>query len=262
MNDMPNDDNAAATPDRYLRQITYGPLGKAGQDRLRAGRALVYGCGALGNVVADTLVRAGVGKVRIVDPDIVETHNLQRQMLFDEDDAREQRYKVTAAADRLRRINSTVEIEPIVARLDESNVEQLCRDMDVVVDGVDNFQARYIMNDHIVQIGLPWVYGGCVGAEGQTMTIIPGKTACLRCLMPECPPVGSTPTCNTNGILRPIVGVIASIEAMEAIKILSGNVDSISRQLTVVERWDGRIRQVDVSSLRDQVDCPVCKYNR
>ncbi|MBN2294481.1 MAG: ThiF family adenylyltransferase, partial [Pirellulales bacterium] len=111
----------------------------------------------------------------------------------------------------------------------------------------------------VVEHGLPWVYGGCVGTEGQTMTIIPGKTACLRCLMPECPPKGSTPTCDTHGILRPIVGVIASIEAIEAIKILSGNVDAISRQLTIVELWDGRIRQVDVSTLRDQVDCPVCK---
>ncbi len=253
------DNNTPARPDRYLRQVTYGPLGQAGQDRLHAGRALVYGCGALGGVVADTLVRAGVGKIRIVDPDIVETHNLQRQMLFDEEDARQRRHKVSAAAERLRRINSHVEIEPIVARLDESNVAELCRDMDVVVDGVDNFAARYIMNDHIVKTGLPWVYGGCVGAEGQTMTIIPGKTACLRCLMPDCPPVGSTPTCETNGILRPIVGVIASIEAIEAIKILSGNITAISRQLTVVELWDGRIRQVDVSTLRDQVDCPVCK---
>ena len=256
---MMNNENTPTTPDRYLRQITYGPLGQMGQDRLRAGRALVYGCGALGGVVSDTLVRAGVGKVRIVDPDIVERHNLQRQMLFDEEDARERRYKVTAAASRLRRVNSDVEIEPIVALLDESNVAELCRDMDVVVDGVDNFQARYIVNDYIVSQGLPWVYGGCVGAEGQTMTIIPGKTACLRCLMPECPPVGSTPTCNTHGILRPIVGVIASIEAIEAIKILSGNIEAVSRQLTVVELWNGRIRQVDVSTLRDQANCPVCK---
>ena len=220
---------------------------------------MVCGCGALGCIVADTLVRAGVGHVRIVDPDIVEAHNLQRQMLFDEEDAAERRYKVDAAAARLRRANSTVEIEPLVARVDESNIEELCRDVDVIVDAVDNFQTRYVINDFAVARGLPWVYGGCVGAEGQTMTIIPGKTACLRCLMPECPPPGSTPTCETNGILRPIVGVIASIEAIEAMKILSGNVESISRNLTVVELWDGRIHQIDVSALREQANCPICK---
>jgi hypothetical protein len=131
--------------------------------------------------------------------------------------------------------------------------------VDVIVDGTDNFETRFLLNDMAVKHGLPWIYGGCIGAEGQTMTILPGETACLRCLMHECPPPGSTPTCDTAGILGPIVGVIASIEALEAMKILSGNRETVSRSLTVFELWDNRIRQVDVSSLRDQVNCPTCK---
>ena len=245
--------------DRYIRQIRYRPLGEAGQRRLGASRALVCGCGALGNILANTLVRAGVGSVRIVDRDFVETNNLQRQMLFTEQDVAAGLPKAIAAARELRKFNSQVEIEPIVADVDHTNVEELCDGVDVIVDGTDNFETRFLVNDAAVKHGLPWVYGGCLGAEGQTMTILPGETACLRCLMQECPAPGTTPTCDTAGILAPIVGVIASIEAVEAIKILSGNRQSISRNLTVVELWDNHIRQVDVTSLRGQVDCPTCK---
>ena len=128
-----------------------------------------------------------------------------------------------------------------------------------MLDGTDNFETRFLLNDAAVRRGLPWVYGGCVGAEGQTMTIVPGRTPCLRCLMPDCPPPGSTPTCDTAGILGPIVGVIAAIEAIEAIKILSGHAEAVSPSLTVVDLWDGRVRQIDVVGLREQVDCPSCK---
>ncbi len=245
--------------DRYIRQMRYPPLGEEGQRRLSESRVLVCGCGALGSVLANTLVRSGVGTVRIVDRDFVETSNLQRQVLFNEDDVATQLPKAIAATRKLRRINSQVEIEPIVADVDHTNIEKLCEGVDAIVDGTDNFEIRFLLNDVAVERGLPWVYGGCLGAEGQTMSILPGETACLRCLMQECPPPGSTPTCDTAGILAPIVNVIASIEAIEAIKILSGNRDAVSRQLTVVELWDNRIRQVDVSTLRDQVDCPTCK---
>jgi len=244
---------------RYIRQMRYPPLGEEGQRRLSTSRALVCGCGALGSVLANTLVRAGVGSVRIVDRDFVELSNLHRQVLFDEHDVAQQLPKAIAAAEKLRRINSEVEVEPIVADVDHANIETFCEGVDAIVDGTDNFEIRFLINDASVQRGIPWVYGGCLGAEGQTMTILPGETACLRCLMRECPPPGSTPTCDTAGVLGPIVNVIAAIEACEAIKILSGNRPAVSRQLTVVELWDNRIRQIDVGSLRDQVDCPACK---
>ena len=248
--------------DRYVRQMRYAPLGEAGQQRLAASRALVCGCGALGSVLANTLVRAGVGTVRIVDRDFVETNNLQRQVLFDEADVAAQLPKAIAAAEKLRKINSEVEVEAIVADVDSTNIEKLASGVDVIVDGTDNFETRFLINDFSVDRGVPWVYGGCLGAEGQTMTILPGQTACLRCLIPDCPPPGSMPTCDTAGILGPIVGVIASIQAIETMKILSGHAEAVSRRLTVVELWNASVRQVNIASLRDQVDCPTCKHRQ
>jgi len=246
--------------DRYIRQVRYAPLGTAGQQRIMQSAALVCGCGALGSMSAGLLVRAGVGTVRIVDRDFVELNNLQRQMLFDEDDVARRMPKAVAAAEKLRRINSTVTVEPVVADVNYTNIEQFCRDVQVIVDGTDNFETRFLINDAALKLGIPWVYGGCLGAEGQTMTILPGRSACLRCLMAECPPPGSTPTCDTAGILGPAVGVIASLQVVEALKILSGNHQAVSRFLTVVELWDARIRQVDIGNLREQVDCPACKH--
>jgi len=251
-----------ANLNRYVRQIRYTPLGESGQRRLGEGRALVCGCGALGNVLAATLVRAGVGSVRIVDRDFADTNNLQRQMLFDEDDVARGLPKAIAAAEKLRRANSEVEIEPIVADVNYTNIEEFLEGVDVIVDGTDNFETRFLVNDAAVKLDIPWVYGGCLGAEGQTMTVVPRETPCLRCLIEECPPPGTTPTCDVAGILAPIVSVIASIEAIEAMKILSGNREAVSRNLTVVELWDNHIRQVDVASLRDQVDCPTCKHDQ
>jgi molybdopterin-synthase adenylyltransferase len=245
---------------RYVRQMRYLPIGEAGQERLASSRALVVGCGALGTVIANTLVRAGVGMVRIVDRDFVELSNLQRQVLFDEDDIKADLPKAIAAANKLGRINSEVQIEPIVADVSPANVLELTKQMDVIVDGTDNFETRYLLNDISVQQGIPWVYGGCIGAEGQSMTILPGETPCLRCLMPEAPPPGATPTCDTAGVVGPIVNVIASIESLEAMKILSGNRGAISRSLTVMDLWENRLRSIDVSKLREQVDCPCCKH--
>ncbi len=250
---------ASTNLDRYIRQIRFAPLGREGQERLAAGKVLVCGCGALGSVLANTLVRAGVGLVRIVDRDFVETNNLQRQTLFDESDVAAQLPKAVAAAEKLRRINSEVQVDAVVADVNPANIEKLCEGIDAIVDGTDNFETRFLLNDFAVLRGLPWVYGGCLGAEGQSMAILPGDTACLRCLMTECPPPGTMPTCDTAGILGPIVGVIASIQALEAIKILSGHRDAVSRHLTVVELWNNSIRQINVSSLREQVDCPACK---
>ena len=250
----------AESLNRYDRQARFVPFGEEGQRRLSEGCALVCGCGALGSVVAETLVRAGVGYVRIVDRDFLELNNLQRQVLFDEQDVADGLPKAIAAANKLRRINSQIEIEPVVVDVTHRNIVELAGDVDVIIDGTDNFATRFLVNDFAVKHGTPWIYGGCIGAEGQTMTILPGETACLACLMSEAPPPGATPTCDTAGILAPIVGVIASIEAVEALKSLSGHREAVSRSLTIVDLWDNQVRHVDLSRLRENGDCRVCRH--
>jgi adenylyltransferase/sulfurtransferase len=245
--------------DRYVRQIRYPGLGADGQRRLLASHALVCGCGALGSVLANTLARAGVGRLRIVDRDFLELNNLQRQVLYDEDDVAAGLPKAVAAEAKLRKINSQIEIEAIVADVDHATIGRLLEGVDVIVDGTDNFETRFLLNDAAVKFGVPWIYGGCVGAEGQTMTILPGETACLRCLLQDAPPPGSTATCDSAGILAPIVNIIASLQACEAIKILSGHREAISRSLQVFELWDNRVRQVQLDSLPETVNCPTCR---
>jgi adenylyltransferase/sulfurtransferase len=239
--------------------MRYPPIGEEGQRRLLDAKALLCGCGALGSVLANTLVRAGVGYLRIVDRDFLEMNNLQRQVLYDEEDVAAGLPKAIAAQAKLRKINSQVEIEAIVADVDHTSIGALLDDVDMILDGTDNFETRFLLNDAAAKFKVPWVYGGCVGGEGQSMTIIPGETPCLRCLMQEAPPPGTTATCDSAGIIGPIVNIIASIQACEALKILSGNRDAISRVLNVAELWDNRIRQVKLDSLRESVDCPTCK---
>jgi molybdopterin/thiamine biosynthesis adenylyltransferase len=252
---MSNDLDPVAS--RYARQMRFAPIGRAGQERLLASRALVVGCGALGAVIANTLARAGVGKLRIIDRDFLELNNLQRQVLYDEDDVAAGLPKAIAAKNRLARINSQIEIDAIVADVDHTNIERLLAGVDCLVDGTDNFETRFLLNDAAVKLGIPWVYGGCLGAEGQSLTMLPGQTPCLRCLMPEPPPPGSTPTCDSAGILATIIGVVASIEANEAIKILSGHAKAISRTWTVIDLWDNSIRQIKLAEVKS-ADCPCC----
>ncbi len=250
----------ATNLDRYVRQMRYPPLGEEGQRKLSQSSALLCGCGALGSVLANTLARAGVGHLRIVDRDFLELNNLQRQVLYDEDDVAAGIPKAIAAEAKLKKINSQISIEPIVADVDHTNIAALISGVDVILDGTDNFETRFLLNDAAVKFGIPWVYGGCIGDDGQTMTIIPGETPCLHCLMQDGPPPpGTTPTCDSAGILAPIINVIASLQANEAIKILSGHRDKISRQLQVFELWDNRIRQLNLDSLLEAVDCPTCK---
>jgi adenylyltransferase/sulfurtransferase len=244
--------------DRYARQMRYAPLGEEGQKRLAASRALVVGCGALGSVIANTLARAGVGYLRIVDSDFLELNNLQRQVLYDEQDVADGVPKAIAAAAKLRKINSQITIEPLVTDVSYTNIIELTNDIDVIVDGTDNFETRMLVNDVALSRRIPWVYGGCLGAEGQTMTILPGETACLRCLMHDTPPPGTTPTCDTAGILAPIINVVASLQAGEAIKLLSGNRQAVSPYLTVIDVWDNRVRQIKLTSLRAAGQCPAC----
>jgi molybdopterin/thiamine biosynthesis adenylyltransferase len=257
---MPDAKNATTDPslDRYVRQMRFAPLGEEGQRRLGAARVLVCGCGALGSMIAALLARAGVGKLRIVDRDFLELNNLQRQMLYDEADVAAALPKAIAAANQLHKINSAIEIEPIVADVTAANVLALCDGIDLILDGTDNFETRFLVNEAALKLGLPWVYGGAIGASGQCLTILPGETPCLRCVVPEPPPPGTMPTCDTAGVLGPVIGVIASIQACEAIKIASGNRAAISRSLTVIDLWENRIRQLGIERLRE-TGCPTCR---
>lgn len=259
MEQKPSHNESQLDLDRYARQMLYPPLGREGQERLAAASALVCGCGALGSLLANTLVRAGVGKVRVVDRDFIELNNLQRQFLFDEDDIAANLPKAVAAANKLRRINSQVQVEPVVADVDYRNIEHLCRGVDVIVDGTDNFETRFLINDAAIKLGIPWIYGGAIGAEGRMLAIIPGETPCLTCLMQDAPPAGSMPTCDTAGVLAPAIGVVASLEALEAIKLLSGRREAVNPHLVVVDLWQNQMRQVKVAGLREATDCRTCK---
>lgn len=245
-------------PDRYSRQVRFAPLGSEGQTRLARGHAVIVGCGALGSAAAMTLVRAGVGRIRIVDRDVPELSNLPRQCLFDEADVAAGIPKAAAAKRHLERINSAVVVEAVVADLTALNCERLLADADVIVDGTDNFEARFIVNEFACRRGIPWVHGGAIGAEGRVLTVVPGRTACLRCLIPEPPPVGAMPTCETAGIIGPAAMVVGAVESAEAIRLLCGAFDGIGNRLLVCDLWDGVWRTVDLSSLAIE-GCPTCR---
>src|SRR6476646_7211459 len=210
-----------AERERYSRQILFAGIGEIGQEALLRSHAVVVGCGALGSFHAAALARAGVGTLTIIDRDYIEPSNLHRQWLFEESDAAEGLPKAAAAARRIARINSGVQVRPVVADLTAANAEDLFDGARLILDGTDNFETRYLINDFAVSRGIPWVYGAAVAAYGLTMPIIPGRTACLRCVYPE-PPAGAQPTCETAGVLNVIVSAVASIQAADALRILSG----------------------------------------
>jgi len=241
--------------DRYLRQMRFAPLGTGGQERIIESHVMVCGCGALGSVISERLARAGVGRIRIVDRDWVELSNLQRQTLFTEEHAANSTPKAIAAADELSRINSQVRVEPIVEDLTCDNILELASGCDLILDGTDNFETRFLINDYCVRYGVPWIHGGCLGASGQIMSIIPGTTACFRCLVPELPPPGLMQSCDTAGVLGPSVGLIACWQAAEALKFLSGNVKAVCSQLIVLDCWDTDCRKVN---MRKSEHCPCC----
>jgi molybdopterin/thiamine biosynthesis adenylyltransferase len=245
--------------ERYSRQMRHPGIRRDGQERLLASRVTLVGCGALGTVLANTLVRAGVGFIRLIDRDFIEPSNLQRQVLFDEQDIRDNLPKAEAAARKLRQINSSVRIEPVVVDVDRTNIEQLCHDADLILDGSDNFEIRYLINDVAVKHHKPWVYGGCIGSHGQTMTILPGQTPCLRCVFEAAPGPGEAATCETAGVLSPIINVIASYQATEALKILVGRTEAISRELQYFDLWENTYRKIKVAPLLGKVKCPCCQ---
>lgn len=241
--------------ERYSRQVRFGPIGEAGQARLRAAGVAIVGCGALGSVAADQLVRAGVGHVRIIDRDFIELSNLQRQSLFDEDDIAAALPKAEAAARRLRRVNGEVVIDGVVTDLNAGNVARLCGDADVIVDGTDNVETRYLINDFAVKTARPWVYAGCVGAEGRVLAVVPGRSACLRCLWDEPPPPGTLETCDTAGVLAPAAAVVASLAVTEVMKLITGQGDVLSG-LIAVDVWRARWRRFEPR--REAERCPCC----
>jgi len=249
---------ASFDPDRYSRQVRFAPLGAEGQSRLAAARVAIVGCGALGSVVAMTLVRAGVGFMRIIDRDVPELSNLPRQVLFDEADVAAGVPKAAAAAAHLRRINSAAKIEPVVADLTPASAESLFGGVDMIVDGTDNFEARFIVNEYACKHGIPWVYGGAIGAEGRVMAVRPGTTACLRCLIPDPPAPGVMPTCDTAGIVGPAAIVVGAVEAAEAIKLIVGVTAGIGNRLLACDLWDGVWRSIDLTSLGEQ-GCATCR---
>ena len=247
---------------RYSRQILFPPFGEASQRRLMASRVTLIGCGALGTVLADTLVRAGIGFLRIVDRDYVELNNVQRQVLFTEEDAAEAAPKAVAAASRLACINSTVTIEPVIADACAGNIESLADGAGLLLDGTDNFETRFLINDVAVKRGIPWVYGACVGSEGMVMPILPRVTPCLRCIWDQPQPPGMSPTCDTAGVLAPIVHIVASLQAVEAMKILAGQLDAVSRRLVQINAWTGQFDEFDMQNALETGDCPCCKRGR
>jgi adenylyltransferase/sulfurtransferase len=248
--------------ERYSRQMRFHSMGEAGQRRLLDSHVTLCGCGALGTVLANALVRGGVGHLRLIDRDFIETNNLQRQVLFDEHDVAENLPKVEAAARKLNAINSSVHVEPVVTDIDRTNILELVQDADLILDGTDNFEIRYLINDAAVKMGKPWVYGGCIGSHGQTMTILPGQTPCLRCVFEAAPAPGEGGTCETAGVLSPIVNIVASFQAAEAFKILTGHADKISRDLINVDVWDNIQRRIKIAPLLGKVDCPCCQRRR
>lgn len=241
--------------ERYSRQILFQGLGEQGQEKLLAAHAVIVGCGALGSFQADALARAGVGNITIIDRDYVETSNLQRQWLFDEQDAAQAMPKAAAAARKLRGINSGVRVEPRVADLAAGNAEELLAPAGVILDGTDNFETRYLINDVAVKRGIPWVYGAAVGSYGVTMPVFPAKSACLACVFPEAPG-GQQPTCDTAGVLNSITASIAAFQVADAIKILSGQGELVEPRLLTIDVWNNTIRSVGTAS-RD-ADCAVC----
>lgn len=242
--------------ERYSRQVLFPEIGRGGQEKLLNSRVLFVGCGALGASHAEMLARAGIGMLRIVDRDYVEFTNLQRQTLFKESDAAERLPKAAAAKTRIAEINSEIEVEAVIADVNNSNIESLLDGCDLVLDGTDNFQVRYLLNDACVKHHKTWIYGAAVSSYGTTMTIIPGETPCLRCIFEEMPDAGSSPTCDTAGVIMPIISSISAIQVAEAIKILVGDFDSLHRSLVQVDIWQNDWRKIKLAS--PNPDCKAC----
>ena len=248
--------------DRYSRQIMFAEIGEEGQARIAESKVVIIGCGALGAVQAETLARAGVGHLVLVDRDFVEESNLQRQIMFEESDALNRLPKAVAAASRIARVNSDVRVEPLVADVNFENIEEIISGASLVLDGTDNFETRFLINDACVKSKIPWVYGAAVGSYGLTMTVVPGESPCLRCVLEALPEPASGPTCDTAGVIMPIVTTIASIQAAEALKLLTGRADKLHRSLITIDVWRFQFNRLDLSSFDAGDECTVCDQGK
>ena len=246
--------NIMSDLERYSRQILFKEIGEAGQLKLLKSRVAIVGVGALGTVIANHLVRSGVGYVRLIDRDLVELSNLQRQTLFDEEDAKLNLPKAVAAKTRLNKINSTVTVEAVITDINLDNAEELLDGFDVIVDGTDNFNTRFLINDVSIKYGIPWVHGGAVSSRGMFTVIKPGKTPCYRCLFPHVP-TATGETCDTVGVLSPLTDIIGSFQAMETMKLLVGA--KTTPNLEQIDIWDLTSMQMDISNGRNPA-CPCC----
>lgn len=239
-------EQARAVSGRYSRQVFFPPIGPEGQEKLARAKAVIVGCGALGTAQAGLLVRAGVGELRIIDRDFVEDSNLQRQTLFDESDAAGRLPKAVAAEHKLRQINSSVKVEGVVADAQADNIEALLGGYGLILDGTDNFETRFLLNDVTVKLGIPWIYGAVVASYGVTMTVLPGRTACLSCVMPK-QPGGVYETCDTAGVIGPAVAWVAAIQACEALKVLCGRESELHGKLMSYDVWQNRLQEIDAA---------------
>jgi adenylyltransferase/sulfurtransferase len=250
---LPSGCMTADESERYSRQIRFRGIGEAGQERLLRARVAIVGCGALGTFQAGALARAGVGHLTLIDRDYVEVSNLQRQWLYEESDADEALPKAVAAASRLRNIASACHVTALVSDLTPDNIEDLLQDTDLILDGTDNFETRYLINDFAIQRAIPWIYGAAVGSYGVTMPVVPGVTACLACLYPA-PPSGVQPTCETAGVLGPVTSAVASLQSATALMILAG--ETAKPVITTLDVWDGPVRQI--AQPPPDPDCRAC----
>ncbi len=244
---------------RYCRQIQIEEFGNEGQKKLQNSTVALVGCGGLGTVISNYLVRAGVGKIIIIDPDIVELDNLQRQVLFDEEDVHRKLPKAQAAAEKLNKVNSQVSIEPFIDILSPRNIESIFNRADVVFDGTDDMKTRFLINDACVKLNIPWIYGGVVAMYGASFTIIPSETPCLRCFIDELPSPGDIPKCEEVGVLGSAVSMIASIEVTEGLKILIGKKEALLGKLINVDVWSG---SWELFELEKRNGCPACGQRR
>lgn len=239
---------------RYSRQTIFSGVGIEGQKKLLNSRVAIIGVGATGTVIANNLCRAGVGFLRLVDRDYVELSNLQRQTLYTEEDAQQRTPKAVASCEHLKKVNSEIELEPVSIDVNSSNIEELISDVNLVLDGSDNLEVRYLINEACVKQNRPWIYAGAIIGTGMTMNILPGETPCLRCLFPQVLPAGTGPTCSTAGVLNGITGIVASIASTEAIKILVGSAN-VRKSLLAIDIWNN---QFDEIKIEKKLDCPVC----
>ncbi len=246
---------------RFSRQLRFPHIGESGQTKLWNSHVTIVGMGALGSVLANHMVRSGVGRLRIIDRDFVERSNLQRQILYDEADAEEHLPKVVAAKKKLQAIHSRAVIDPVIADLNAGNAEELLQGTDLILDGTDNFRSRYVINEVAVKYGIPWIYGGAVSAKGMFFVIRPGQTPCLSCLFESAPASSDKETCDIVGVIGPVVDIVASYQAVEALKLLVGDIAHSNTHMEHFYVWDNARTRTDIGSARNP-SCPVCAHRR